>query len=107
MCKVLAVNTASTLRTGQTLVFSRCDRDHLFWDWFLAQDQHRVEFTRAGYDANVAGYRQTVLSAFQEVEDDVTGLSVLIQAQQSQQHPHFAQSVPLAKQRPKAHGNSA
>jgi multidrug efflux system outer membrane protein len=26
-----------------------------------------------------------VLSAFQEVEDDVTGLSVLIQAQQSQQ----------------------
>jgi multidrug efflux system outer membrane protein len=45
----------------------------------------QVQFTRAGYDANVAGYRQTVLSAFQEVEDDVTGLSVLIQAQQSQQ----------------------
>jgi multidrug efflux system outer membrane protein len=45
----------------------------------------QMQFAQAGYDANVAGYRQTVLSAFQEVEDDVTGLSVLIQAQQSQQ----------------------
>jgi outer membrane protein, multidrug efflux system len=45
----------------------------------------QVQFAQAGYDANVAGYRQTVLSAFQEVEDDVTGLNVLIQAQQSQQ----------------------
>jgi outer membrane protein, multidrug efflux system len=45
----------------------------------------QVQFAQAGYDANVAGYRQTVLSAFQEVEDGVTGLSVLIQAQQSQQ----------------------
>jgi multidrug efflux system outer membrane protein len=45
----------------------------------------QVQFAQAGYDGNVASYRQTVLSAFQEVEDDVTGLSVLIQAQQSQQ----------------------
>jgi multidrug efflux system outer membrane protein len=45
----------------------------------------QLQFAQAGYDANVAGYRQTVLTAFQEVEDDVTGLSILIQAQQSQQ----------------------
>ena len=45
----------------------------------------QVQFARAGYDANVANYRQTVLAAFQEVQDEVTALSVLIQAQQSQQ----------------------
>src|SRR6266404_1729813 len=45
----------------------------------------QVQFARAGYDANVASYRQTVLAAFQEVQDQVTGLTVLIQAQQSQQ----------------------
>jgi multidrug efflux system outer membrane protein len=45
----------------------------------------QVQFARAGYDANVATYRQTVLMAFQEVQDEVTGLIVLIQAQQSQQ----------------------
>jgi outer membrane protein, multidrug efflux system len=45
----------------------------------------QVQFARAGYEANVANYRQAVLSAFQEVQDEITGLSVLIQAQQSQQ----------------------
>ena len=45
----------------------------------------QVQFARAGYDANVASYRQAVLGAFQEVQDEITGLSVLIQAQQSQQ----------------------
>jgi multidrug efflux system outer membrane protein len=45
----------------------------------------QVQFARAGYDANVATYRQTVLTAFQEVQDEITGLIVLIQAQQSQQ----------------------
>jgi NodT family efflux transporter outer membrane factor (OMF) lipoprotein len=45
----------------------------------------QVQFARAGYDANIASYRQTVLGAFQEVQDEITGLSVLIQAQQSQQ----------------------
>src|SRR5712692_5298705 len=45
----------------------------------------KVQFARAGYDANVASYRQAVLSAFQEVQDEITGLSVLIQAQQTQQ----------------------
>ena len=45
----------------------------------------QMQFARAGYDANVAGYRQTVLTAFQEVQDEVTGLTVLSQAQQTQQ----------------------
>ena len=45
----------------------------------------QVQFAQAGYDANCAQYRQTVLSAFQEVQDDLNGLIVLDQAQQSQQ----------------------
>jgi len=45
----------------------------------------QVQFANAGYDANVASYRQTVLAAFAEVQDQITGLTVLIQAQQSQQ----------------------
>jgi multidrug efflux system outer membrane protein len=45
----------------------------------------QVQFAKAGYDANVASYRQTVLSALQEVQDDITGLGVLNEAQQSQQ----------------------
>ncbi|HUE43829.1 MAG TPA: efflux transporter outer membrane subunit [Candidatus Sulfotelmatobacter sp.] len=45
----------------------------------------QVQFARAGWDANVAGYRQTVLSAFQEVQDELTALNVLSEAQQEQQ----------------------
>jgi multidrug efflux system outer membrane protein len=45
----------------------------------------QVQFARAGFDANVASYRQTVLGAFEEVQDDLTGLTVLSEAQQSQQ----------------------
>ena len=45
----------------------------------------QVEFAKSGYDASVANYRQSVLSAFREVQDDVTGLTVLGQARQTQQ----------------------
>jgi outer membrane protein, multidrug efflux system len=45
----------------------------------------QMQFAQAGYDANVAGYRQAVLGAFQEVQDEITTLIILIQAQQSQQ----------------------
>jgi outer membrane protein, multidrug efflux system len=44
----------------------------------------QVQFAQAGYDASVADYRQTVLQAFQEVQDDVTGLAVLNAAQKTQ-----------------------
>ena len=45
----------------------------------------QVQFAKAGYDANVAAYRDSVLNAFREVQDDVTGLTVLDQANQAQQ----------------------
>jgi outer membrane protein, multidrug efflux system len=45
----------------------------------------QVQFAQANYDATVAGYRQTVLQAFQEVQDDLTGLTIFDQAYQSQQ----------------------
>lgn len=45
----------------------------------------QVEFAKSGYDASVANYRQSVLAAFQEVQDDVTGLTVLQQARDTQQ----------------------
>ena len=43
------------------------------------------QFAQAGYDASVANYRDTVLNAFREVQDSVTGLSVLDDAQKTQQ----------------------
>lgn len=40
--------------------------------------------TVAGYDANVANYRQTVLTAFQQVEDNLAALRVLTNEAQQQ-----------------------
>lgn len=45
----------------------------------------QTQFAKAGYDASVASYRDTVLNAFREVQDDVTGLTVLDQAFHSQE----------------------
>jgi NodT family efflux transporter outer membrane factor (OMF) lipoprotein len=45
----------------------------------------QLEFAKAGYDATVAAYRDSVLNAFREAQDDVTGLTVLDQAKESQQ----------------------
>ncbi len=45
----------------------------------------QTQFAKAGYDASVATYRETVLNAFREVQDDVTGLTVLEQAIRTQQ----------------------
>lgn len=45
----------------------------------------QVQFSQAGYDAAVASYRGTVLGAFQEVQDNITGLEVLYTAQKSQE----------------------
>jgi multidrug efflux system outer membrane protein len=44
----------------------------------------QVNFSQAGYDAQVAAYRGTVLNAFREVQDDITGLQVLDAARLSQ-----------------------
>lgn len=45
----------------------------------------QMQFAKAGYDASVASYRDTVLNAFREVQDDVTGLLILEQASRAQQ----------------------
>jgi len=45
----------------------------------------QVDFAQSAYGASVAGYRQTVLTAFQEVEDSLSGLRVLSQAAETQQ----------------------
>jgi outer membrane protein, multidrug efflux system len=44
----------------------------------------QVQYSQAGYDAAVASYRGTVLGAFQEVQDNITGLEVLHVAQLTQ-----------------------
>ncbi len=41
--------------------------------------------TRAAYDESVANYRESVLEAFQQVEDGLSGLALLNQAAKSQQ----------------------
>jgi multidrug efflux system outer membrane protein len=41
--------------------------------------------TRAAYDQSVANYRESVLEAFQQVEDGLTGLAMLDQAAKTQQ----------------------
>jgi len=44
----------------------------------------QMQFSQAGYEATVANYRGTVLNAFREVQDNITGLQVLEAARQSQ-----------------------
>jgi len=49
------------------------------------QRKANLAFANQGYRATVANYRQAVLSAFQQVQDGVTGLAVLaLAASQSQ-----------------------
>lgn len=45
----------------------------------------QVQYAQAGFNVNVASYRGTVLNSFREVQDDLTALTVLSQAQESQQ----------------------
>ncbi|HLJ28944.1 MAG TPA: efflux transporter outer membrane subunit [Candidatus Angelobacter sp.] len=45
----------------------------------------QLDFSKSAYGGSVANYRQTVLTAFQEVEDGLSGLSVLSQAATTQQ----------------------
>jgi len=60
----------------------------------------QVQFAKAGYDANVAAYRDSVLNAFREVQDDVTGLTVLDQANQAQQQASIRHGAPWTLQQP-------
>jgi NodT family efflux transporter outer membrane factor (OMF) lipoprotein len=56
----------------------------------------QVENTKAAYDATVATYRQTVLTAFQEVEDDLAVLRYLAQEAQQQQDAVQAATLSLS-----------
>jgi len=44
----------------------------------------QVENAKAAYDSTVAGYRQTVLAAFQEVEDDLASLRYIAEESEQQ-----------------------
>ncbi len=48
------------------------------------RNRARYEGARAAYDENVATYRETVLTAFQQVEDAMSGLTALASASDSQ-----------------------
>jgi NodT family efflux transporter outer membrane factor (OMF) lipoprotein len=63
-----------------------------------------LENARASYDATVASYRQTILSAFQEVEDDLASLRYLAQEAGEQQEAVAAaqESLDLELQRYRA-----
>ena len=54
------------------------------------------EATRANYDATVAAYRQTTLSAFQQVEDNLGALRIL--EQEAQQQRRAVESAQLSLQ---------
>jgi NodT family efflux transporter outer membrane factor (OMF) lipoprotein len=56
----------------------------------------QLEGSRAAYDATVAAYRQTVLSAFQEVEDDLSSLRYLAEEAVQQQEAVVAAQQALA-----------
>lgn len=56
----------------------------------------QLEGTRAAYDATVAAYRQTVLTAFQEVEDDLSTLRYLAEEAVQQQEAVVAAQQALA-----------
>ena len=50
----------------------------LSWPLFTGgRNRAQLEYARAGYDATVANYRQTVLSAFQDVEDALVSQRLL------------------------------
>lgn len=45
----------------------------------------QVDFAKSAYGVSVANYRQSVLTAFQEVEDGISGLNVLSEAADTQE----------------------
>jgi NodT family efflux transporter outer membrane factor (OMF) lipoprotein len=60
-----------------------------------------TESARAGYDGNVANYRQTVLNAYQQVEDNLVALHIL-NTESTQQHSATAsaeESLQLSQNR--------
>jgi NodT family efflux transporter outer membrane factor (OMF) lipoprotein len=58
------------------------DVDETVFDFGLRHGE--VAAAKATYEASVANYRQTVLGAFQNVEDDLSGITILAQQAQVQ-----------------------
>lgn len=72
----LESNTASTLLSASSLFWSfGVSAVQTIFD--AGQRQANLDYAKAGYTAVVAGYRGTVLSAMQEVEDGLSGMSTL------------------------------
>ncbi len=66
----------------------------------------QLQGTEAAYDSTVAGYRQTVLAAFQEVEDDLSALRYLAEEAAQQQEAVTAAQLSLgARNRPLQSGD--
>jgi len=72
---------AGLIKTANRVWSLGADASETVFDF--GQRHAEVAAARASYDASVASYRNTVLSAFQSVENDLAGLRIL--AQQSQQ----------------------
>ena len=49
------------------------------------RNRAQLDFARGGYQEAVANYRETALTAFQQVEDALSGLTTLAAAYESQQ----------------------
>jgi NodT family efflux transporter outer membrane factor (OMF) lipoprotein len=49
------------------------------------RNRAQLDYARAGYQESVANYRETALTAFQQVEDALSGLNALATASESQQ----------------------
>jgi outer membrane protein, multidrug efflux system len=49
------------------------------------RNRANLAFSRSAYDESVANYRESVLEAFQQVEDGLSGLALLDQAAKTQQ----------------------
>ncbi|MBO0911585.1 MAG: efflux transporter outer membrane subunit [Acidobacteria bacterium] len=86
------------------------DAPSLFWSLGLSalepviaggRNRAQLEFARAGYGETVANYRETALTAFQQVEDALSGLNALAAAYESQQRAVAAseRSLDLANAR--------
>ena len=60
-----------------------CEPEDFLWAFDCAREAG-LERARAVYDEEVAAYRQTVLGAFREVEDNLAGLRILAEQTRTQ-----------------------
>ena len=72
----LESNAANTLWSASSLMWS-LGVSALQPLFDAGQRQANLDFAKAGYEAVVDGYRATVLTALQEVEDGLSGMSTL------------------------------